>query len=245
MTMKTAVLRRYVEPLLVPELDHVRTIRMGSKAPAYWPHRFVTDNDADDLLRLFEEVIASGKHLAVMGHYTHPVELLPDIAQRALRRINSTGAGVRMQGPLLRHVNDDPTAWAELWRSGTQLGVVPYYMFVERDTGARDYFGVPLVDAWDVFRKAYRQVSGTARTVRGPSMSAMPGKVHILGINEIGGEKVFVLEYLQARDPSLVRRPFFARFDPQATWFDELQPFTERDREFFPKPSDSNPWAAV
>ncbi|MCB9597122.1 MAG: lysine 2,3-aminomutase, partial [Sandaracinaceae bacterium] len=47
MVMKTKVLRRYVEPLLEPGLEHVQTIRIGTKAPAYWPYRFVTDPDAD------------------------------------------------------------------------------------------------------------------------------------------------------------------------------------------------------
>jgi hypothetical protein len=139
-----------------------------------------------------------------------------------------------MQGPLIRHVNDDADAWADLWRTGAKLGAIPYYMFVERDTGARNYFEVPLARAWEIFRSAYQRVPGTARTVRGPSMSAFPGKVHILGVREIHGEKVFVLEYLQARDPSLVRRPFFARFDPHAVWFDELVPATPEDQAFFP-----------
>jgi len=43
-----------------------------------------------------------------------------------------------------------------------------------------------------------------------------------------------MLEYLQARDPSLVRQPFFARFDPQATWFDQLEPLTSADARFWP-----------
>ena len=48
MVMKTKVLRKYVEPLLDPALDHLESIRIGTKAPAYWPQRFVTDPDADD-----------------------------------------------------------------------------------------------------------------------------------------------------------------------------------------------------
>jgi len=36
-------------------------------------------------------------------------------------------------------------------------------MFVARDTGAQHYFSVPLVRAWEIFRKAYTQVSGAAR----------------------------------------------------------------------------------
>jgi hypothetical protein len=75
-----------------------------------------------------------------------------------------------------------------------------------------------------IFQDAYRQVSGLARTARGPSLSAFPGKVRILGISEIRGEKVFVLDMIQARRSEWVRRPFFARFDPRATWLSQLRP---------------------
>ena len=36
-----------------------------------------------------------------------------------------------------------------------QLGCIPYYMFVVRDTGAQHYFGIPLVKAYEIFNKAY------------------------------------------------------------------------------------------
>ena len=233
MIMGTKTLRRYLEALLTPELEHIQSIRIGTKAVGYWPQRFVTDTDADDLMRLFEKVVNSGKHLAIMGHYSHPIELSTDVACEAVRRIRSTGAVVRMQSPVIRHVNDDPMAWADLWRKGVSLGAVPYYMFVERDTGARNYFELPLVRAWEIFREAYQRVSGLARTVRGPSMSAFPGKVHILGVTDVLGERAFVLEYLQARNADLVRQPFFARFDRDAVWFDQLMPMTVRDSVFF------------
>jgi hypothetical protein len=69
-----------------------------------------------------------------------------------------------------------------------------------------------------------QQVSGLARTARGPSMSAGPGKVEIQGVTEVAGEKVFVLRFIQGRNPDWVQRPFFARYDPAATWLDQLQP---------------------
>ena len=232
LVMKTSLLRQYIEPLL--KLDQLLTIRIGTKSLAYWPHRFVTDADADDLIYLFERVVDHGKQLAIMGHYSHPVELSTEMAQEAVRRVRATGANIRIQSPIVRHVNDSPDTWAELWREGVRLGCIPYYMFVERDTGARDYFEIPLIECWNIYREAYRQVSGMARTVRGPSMSAFPGKVHMLGTTNVGGEKAFVLQYLQARRPELVRRPFFARFDPEATWFDQLRPLTAADRRFFP-----------
>ncbi|NIP16707.1 MAG: lysine 2,3-aminomutase, partial [Pseudomonadales bacterium] len=105
MIMKASVLRRYIEPLLDPALEHITSIRIGTKAPAYWPYRFVTDGDADDVLALFEEVRRSGRHLALMAHYTHPRELETPIAELAVRRIRDTGAAVRSQAPLVRHVN--------------------------------------------------------------------------------------------------------------------------------------------
>jgi len=235
MIMKTAVLARYLEPLL--GVESLRTIRIGTKAPAYWPQRFVTDPDADDLLRLFERVVAAGKHLAIMAHYSHPVELSTTVAREGLRRIRSTGAQVRMQAPLLRHINDDADAWQQLWTTGVHLGGIPYYMFVERDTGARNYFELPLVRCWEIFQSAYQRLSGLGRTVRGPVMSCFPGKCHVLGVTEVGGERAFCLEFLQARDPALVRRPFFARFDSTAAWYDELEPLGPADRRFFIQPA--------
>ena len=106
-------------------------------------------------------------------------------------------------------------------------------MFVERDTGARHYFAVPLAKTWDVYQKAIQQVSGLGRTARGPSMSAGPGKVEIQGITEIQGEKVFVLRFIQARNPDWVQRPFFAKYDPEASWLDELQPAFGEQTFFF------------
>ena len=111
-----------------------------------------------------------------------------------------------------------------MWQQQTRLGAVPYYMFVERNTGAAEYFEVPLSRAREIFANAHRQVSGLARSVRGPSMSAMPGKVVIDGVANIRGQEVFVLKFLQGRDPEWVGRPFFARFDPTATWLDGLVP---------------------
>lgn len=231
MVMRTSVLERYVEPLLGAGFEHIQNIRIGTKSLAYWPHRFVTDRDADDLMRLFERVVDAGKHLAIMGHYSHPHELSTNLAQEAVRRIRDTGALIRTQSPIVRHVNDDPEIWRDLWCSQVRLGLVPYYMFIARDTGANPYFELPLIRAFEIFREAYMGVSGLARTARGPSMSAGPGKVVVDGVAEVDGEEAFVLSFLQSRDPSWVRRPFFARLDPEATWLDQLVPL--RGERFF------------
>ncbi|WP_431981515.1 KamA family radical SAM protein [Streptomyces qinglanensis] len=224
MIMKTQVLNRWVEPLLDPELESVRTLRFGTKVLSYWPYRFTTDADADDLLRLLERCVAAGRHVAVMAHFSHPRELETPVVRDAVARIRATGAVIRSQAPLVAHVNDDPAAWSGMWQQLVELGVIPYYMFVERDTGARSYFGVTLDRALDIYTDAIRGVSGLARTARGPVMSAGPGKVMLDGRVTVAGQRVFSLRLLQARDPELVGRQFFAEHDPAAEWFDELRP---------------------
>lgn len=233
MIMKTKVLASYIEPLLDESIENLQTIRIGTKALSYWPYRFTTNDDADDLLRLFEKIVKSGKNLSVMAHFNHPVELSTEAVTEAIQRIRNTGAQIRTQSPLLKHINDSPEIWASMWRKQVNLNCIPYYMFIARDTGAQDYFGVPLVEAWKIFREAYQKVSGICRTVRGPSMSCDPGKVQVLGIAEVKGKKVITLRMLQGRNPDWVARPFFAEYNDSAIWLDELKPAFGEDKFFF------------
>ena len=233
MTMNARQLALYIEPLLGPGFEHIQTIRIGTKSVAYWPYRFVTDSDADEVLLLFEKVVQMGKHLALMGHYSHWRELETPIAQECIRRICSTGAKIRTQSPLVRYINDSEEVWSRMWQTQVRLGCIPYYMFVERQTGAKNYFEIPLHRAWEMFQGAIQKVSGLSRTVRGPVMSALPGKVVIDGIAKIQNENVFVLSFLQAHDPNWCKRPFFAKYDPEATWLTALKPAWEEKKFFY------------
>jgi len=222
MMMGHTVLARYIEPLL--QIEQLESIRIGTKALTYWPQRWVGDPDAQETLRLFEKVSSAGKALSVMAHFSHPRELEPDLVKESVRRIQATGAVIRTQAPLIRGINDDADIWSTMWRTQHRMGMVPYYMFVERDTGPRAYFEVSLARALEIFSSAYRTVAGPCRTVRGPSMSATPGKVAVDGITEINGERVFILHFIQARDSSLVNRPFFAKYSETAAWLNQLEP---------------------
>jgi len=46
----------------------------------------------------------------------------------------------------------------------------------------------------------------------------------ISGVAEINNEKVFVLRFIQARNPEWVAHPFFAKYDENASWINELKP---------------------
>ncbi|SHF35832.1 KamA family radical SAM protein [Dysgonomonas macrotermitis] len=233
MVMSAAILRSYIAPLLSPEFDHIRSIRIGTKSLAYWPYRYLTDNDSDDIIHLFEEINNSGKNLSVQAHFNHPKELSTKAVKQAIARIRSTGTQIRTQSPLLKHINDKPEIWAEMWRKQVDLGCIPYYMFIARDTGSKHYFEIPLEKCWNIFRKAYRQVSGLCRTVRGPSMSDHAGKIQVLGVQEVKGEKIFVLRFIQGRNPRWVDIPFFAKYNPKATWFNQLEPAFGEEKFFF------------
>ncbi|MBK7872504.1 MAG: lysine 2,3-aminomutase [Saprospiraceae bacterium] len=231
--MKTKILATYMDALIDAKLPNLRTIRLGTKALGYWPQRFTHDEDADDLMQLLEKAKKAGIHISLMAHFNHPNELKTEAVKLATERLLSAGVTIRTQSPIMRHINDDPKAWSKMWQQQVEMGMVPYYMFIARDTGAQHYFAITLDRAWKIFQEAYQTVSGIARTVRGPSMSAGPGKVHILGISEIMEKKVFVLQFIQGRNSDWVRRPFFAKYDPKAIWLDDLYPAFGEQLFFF------------
>lgn len=233
MIMKNKIFAGYIDAILEADIPNLQTIRIGTKALAYWPYKFITDDDAAETLATFRKIVKSGKNLAIMAHFNHPVELSTDAVKEAIRLVRATGAQIRTQSPVMQNINADPDIWAEMWRKQVNLNCIPYYMFVARDTGAQHYFKVPLVEAWRIFQQAYQQVSGVCRTVRGPSMSATPGKVQMLGVSEVNGKKIMTFRFLQGRNPDWVAKPFFAEYDKDAVWLDELKPAFGETEFFF------------
>jgi len=232
MIMKAKMFSKYIETLIEAKLPNLKTIRIGTKALSYWPYKFLTDDDSEQMLDVFRKITKNGLHLAIMAHFNHLTELSTKSVKHAIQEVRATGAQIRTQSPLLAHINDDAEMWGKMWTKQVQLGCIPYYMFVVRDTGAQHYFGIPLIKAHEIFRNAYKKVSGLGRTVRGPSMSATPGKVQVDGVVTVKGEKVISLRFLQGRNPDWVQRPFFAKYDENAIWLDDLKPAFE-DKFFF------------
>lgn len=113
------------------------------------------------------------------------------------------------------------------------MGIIPYYAFMERDTGAHHYFGIGVDRALSIYQEAHAAVSGICRTARGPVMSAGPGKVHVLGRLTHGGSEHFVLSFLQARKKEWLNRPFLAKYSQNARWLDDLQPSGSENEFFF------------
>ncbi|MFJ2937512.1 lysine 2,3-aminomutase [Streptomyces sp. NPDC087219] len=237
LAMRAAELDAYLSPLLAT--PQVRTIRIRTRAVLHTPERFLAATgdaaDADDLLRVLERVVAAGRHLSLLLHLTHPRELDPAPTRRAVARVLATGAAVRTQAPVLRHVNDDAGVWARMWREQTALGLVPYRMLVERGAGGRRCFGLPLAEVVDVHAEAVRQwARGLAPAVGGPVMSTELGTLAVDGVVRLGQGPAFALRALRVRDPALAGAVAYARFDPAARWWDELTAYGPRDRILIP-----------
>ena len=230
-TMKTNVFKSMLLPLLKDDYSHIKNIRMGTKALTYHPYRFLTEPDADDLIELFSKLIENGKHISIMAHFTHYNEI-SDATKEAIKRLRSIGCNIRTQAPLMKHINDSSEIWAKMWEMQVTLGMIPYYMFIARDTGPHKYFEVTFDRALKIYQNARKSLSGLSHTARGPSMSAGPGKICIIGQEKIAGEEVFILKFLQGRNPNWCDRVFFAKYDPNASWLSHLRP-AFGEKEFF------------
>ncbi|QHS63372.1 KamA family radical SAM protein [Chitinophaga agri] len=228
MVMNSRILESYIDTLL--EVDSIETIRIGTKSLSFWPHKFVDEEDADKLLAVLKKVVDAGKHLAIMAHFNHGVELSSSLVATAILNLKKIGAEIRTQGPLLKSINNSSNVWADMWKKQVQLGCVPYYMFLPRDTGAQHYFAETLPNALKIYREAIQQVSGLARTARGPVMSVVTGKVEVLDIKN----DVYYLRYLQHRSPEETYKIFLGKSKVEApTWFSDLEYINEEDAHLF------------
>lgn len=196
LTVSANKLRQYVEPIL--RVESVKTISITTKSLAWWPYRFTKNRDSDDLLQLFDDILASGKLINIPAHFTHPRELMHPEVAKAVARIRGTGAVIRTQGPLIQDVNDTHKAWSELWNSQVKLGMIPYYMFIEANHHPSQCFRIPIARSLEIFKTALANASTLARSVRGPVFMYDLNRTLLDGVTTMGGQKYFILKTLQA-----------------------------------------------
>lgn len=228
MIMSPRTIKKYIDTLIDADLPNLKTIRFGTKSLTWWPFIFLPqyNEEAQEMLDLFRYITDSGYHLSIMAHFNHYQEMSNEAVAEAVRNIRATGAEIRTQSPLLRHINSSAEVWAKMWDQQVNMGMVPYYMFIERETGPYEYFQVPLAEAYRIYTDAARATSSLAKTVTAPSMSAAMGKAQVTGIDEnpLNGEKYFRIQYIRHRDKNETYKPFLMHYDEKATWIDQLKP---------------------
>jgi KamA family protein len=197
------------------DIPHVKIIRVGTKMPAFDPHRLLRD---DDLMAVFQEYSTPDQRIYLMAHFDHPRELT-DLATEAIARCLANGLVCVNQCPLIRGVNDDPEVLAELYEMLSYMGCPPYYLFQGRPTEGNQPYEVPIVRGWEVFQEALRRGSGLARRARFV-MSHETGKVEILAVDD----QYIYLRYHQAKRAEDLGRFFICHRDDSAGWLDDLDP---------------------
>lgn len=211
LTLSSAYLRGTVEQILA--IPHVRTIRIGSKTPAFNPYRVIDD---PELAQLVRDVVARGRSFYLMVHFDHPRELTAE-ALAALAVLRAAGAMCVNQCPVTRGINDDAEVLAGLFQRCTDAGCPQYYVFQCRPTTGAAHFTVPLVRASGLVDQARELVSGLSRRARF-CLSHETGKIEIVGVDE----RHIYARYHRSKYPEHAGRFFVYRRDDEAWWVDQL-----------------------
>ncbi|MBN1765546.1 MAG: KamA family radical SAM protein [Sedimentisphaerales bacterium] len=193
-------------------IDHVKIIRLGTKLPAFYPHRIIQDAD---LLGLIKNICESDKIIYVMSHFNH-VREITDEAVQAVRALHRSGAVLTNQTPIIRGINDNPGDLADLFRELSFIGVPPYYVFQCRPAVGNKHYAVPIEEGYLIFEQAKAMVSGLAKRARF-TMSHHSGKIEIVGLTR----QYIFLKYLRAADENNDGRFMVFERDSRAFWLDD------------------------
>ncbi|MCP4256626.1 MAG: KamA family radical SAM protein, partial [Planctomycetes bacterium] len=201
------------------KIEHVQIIRIGTKMPAFNPLRIIEDTA---LLEMISKYSTEQKKIYIMTHFDHPRELT-DVAIKSVNLLQKAGAVLANQTPLIRGVNSNPKALAELLGKLSFIGVVPYYIFQCRPAIGNKTYTVPIEEGYEIVEQAKSLVSGLAKRAR-YTMSHTSGKIEILGKT-----KEFVyFKYHRAADDKNSGRCLVFKSNPNAYWFDDYDE-VERD----------------
>jgi len=197
----------------IGKIEHVSAIRISTKMPAFNPYRIIND---DRLLNFFRKHSLPQKRIYVMAHFDHPRELT-ETAINCISKLQEAGVVVIDQTPIIRGINDDPDILAELFRTLTSAGVLPYYIYQCRPTRGNKHYSVPVLRAYDIFSRAKALSYGLARTARFV-MSHSTGKIEVIGVSE---EHVFMRYHRLAdagKEPGVIILPK----NREAYWYDDF-----------------------
>ena len=195
-------------------IPHVKIIRLGSKMPAFDPYRVLNDPALHEAFRTYS---TPSQRIYLMAHFDHPRELT-DLAIQGIDTCIRNGVICVNQCPMIKGINDDPYTLAELYATLSYIGCPPYYLFQGRPTAGNEPFEVPMVQGWQVFRRALTLGSGLARRAKF-CMSHETGKVEIMAVDD---EHIY-LRYHQAKHDEDLGRFFVCRRNDEAYWLDQLE----------------------
>jgi len=210
LVLKPSKLENIIRQLI--EIEHIRIIRIGTKTPAFNPHRIIDD---PALLEMVAKYSTEWKKIYIMTHFVHPRELT-DLAVKSVHLLQQAGAVICNQMPLIKGLNDNPEVLADLLGKLSFIGATPYYIFQCRPAVGNRAYTVPIEQGYEIVEQAKAQVSGLAKRIRFV-ISHSTGKIEIVGRNE---GLVYFKYHRAAKDEDNGRFLAF-KSNPNACWFDD------------------------
>jgi len=210
--LSTAKLREIITAF--QKIEHVRIIRIGTKVPAFNPYRILEDSE---LLDLFESTRNTNTQLYLPVHFNH-VRELTDVAVEAVNALRKTGAELANQTPLIRGVNDNPQAMADLFQTLSFIGVPPYYVFQCRPASGNKGYAVPIEEGYQIIEQANSIVSGLAKRSRF-TMSHTTGKIEVVGLTA----SHIYFRYHRTADNADSGKFLIYERNPEAYWLDDYK----------------------
>lgn len=196
-------------------IDHITTIRVGTKMLAFNPYRILDDLDLPAMLGSYS---TPEKRIWVIAHY-NCVEEITSQSIMAVDILLKQGLAISHQTPMLAGVNDSAKAIVTLMNKLVSIGISPYYIFQCRPASGNSTFAVPITRGYYILKQAGKQLSGLAKRGRFV-MSHATGKIEIAGVDE---NRIY-LRYHRAKNEADDGKFISYHRDDKACWLDDLTP---------------------
>ncbi|MEK9155209.1 MAG: KamA family radical SAM protein [Patescibacteria group bacterium] len=137
-------------------IPSIARIRFHTRVPVNLPSRIT-----NELIDIFHRHMDATHPIFIVTHFNHPREIAPENIA-AIAKLVDAGIVVRNQGPLLRGVNDDPIILEELFKTLTNIRIVPYYLHQLDLAQGTNHFRVPLARGIEIMKELQGNVTGIA-----------------------------------------------------------------------------------
>ena len=134
----------------IKAIDHVETIRIGTRVPCTLPQRITSS---------LVNVLKKYHPLYINTHFNHPLEITPE-SSLACNMLADAGIPLGCQTVLLKGVNDDKDIIFDLMRKLLTIRVKPYYLFQADLANGTSHFWTPLKKGIEIMAGLQGYLSG-------------------------------------------------------------------------------------
>jgi lysine 2,3-aminomutase len=115
----------------VLEIEHIRTVRLATKALIVLPQHFLQSAVLNALERIAHRARTANVELAVHTHANHAASLTPLVAEASAKIFNTGITAIRNQGVLMKGVNVSASAVLDLcFALSDGARITPYYLYL-------------------------------------------------------------------------------------------------------------------